>query len=451
MRLKDYIRLGWDQLRRRKVVTALCVMGIAIGSSAIIVALAFGESANYYAQKQMSYYLKTDEINVHLRQTSESTANVQQQNQAIRSQLEMIRSFPHVKTAATYQNFHGFSMMADGNKRKDNLELIATDLTTLLDFGMEFQQGAPSDMDNTIILNYGATIGLTDPDSSRRTQLQRQQSRNNPELMQALEQQRYLPYPLYQKQVILTYYVMRPGGNVQELRFPVRVVGVLKKPEGLPDFMLNSLNQAYISVGLAQQISEALRETGESMNSLRISSMKVKVDDTANVAETEKLIQKLKHNTSSNLHQQERMQGEFTIIRIVLGGIGTFILFVASISIVVAMTMSTYQRRRQIGIMKVLGANLRQIRNMFIIESALLGLLGGAVGVLASYWVIWGINIVISQFSGQPSGAEEELLFISHWIIGLGMFFAVMTGVLSGLYPALKAARTDALTAIKRE
>lgn len=449
MRLKDYIRLGWDQLRRRKVVTALCVMGIAIGCSAIIVALAFGESANYYAQKQMSYYLKTDEITVHLRQNSGAQ---QDQDRVLRNQIEMIRSFPHVKSVATYQSFYGFMMTADGNKQK-GIELVATDLTTLHDFGMEFQQGAELDMDNTIILNYGATIGLSDPDSNRRAQLQRQQDPGNQELEEALRQQRLIPYPLYQKQVILSYYIVKDGRVAQELRFPVRVVGILKKPEGLPEFMLNSLNQGYISTGLAQQISEAIKEAGDPMGSMRsdISSMKVKVDDTANVAETEKLIQKLRLNTTSNLHQQERMQGEFTIIRIVLGGVGTFILFVASISIVVAMTMSTYQRRRQIGIMKVLGANLRQIRNMFIIESALLGLLGGAVGVLASYWVVWSINIVLGKFASQSPGAEEELLFISYWIIALGMFFAVMTGVLSGLYPAVKAARTDALTAIKRE
>lgn len=72
-------------------------------------------------------------------------------------------------------------------------------------------------------------------------------------------------------------------------------------------------------------------------------------------------------------------------MRTIALGIGLFVLFIASISIVVAMTMSTYQRRRQIGIMKVLGANLKQIRNMFIIEAALLGLVGGLVGIMLSY------------------------------------------------------------------
>ncbi|WP_326061058.1 ABC transporter permease [Paenibacillus anseongense] len=176
----------------------------------------------------------------------------------------------------------------------------------------------------------------------------------------------------------------------------------------------------------------------------------MKIDNSVNVKQVDEWIKKLQLNTQTNLYQEDRMKGEFVIVRLLLTGVGLFVLFVASISIVVAMTMSTHQRRRQIGIMKVLGANLKQIRNMFIVESSLLGMLGGLVGIMLSYWVIWGINLIIIRF-GSNSGEPAEILFISFWILPVGMFFAVMTGVLSGLYPAIKASRTDALTAIKRE
>src|SRR5690606_28953180 len=99
-----------------------------------------------------------------------------------------------------------------------------------------------------------------------------------------------------------------------------------------------------------------------------------------------------------NLYRQDQFKQEFAIIRLIFVGVGLFVLFVASLSIVVAMTMATHQRRRQIGIMKVLGANLQQIRNMFMVESMLLGVLGGTVGIILSYWVIWTINIVLIRF-----------------------------------------------------
>lgn len=181
------------------------------------------------------------------------------------------------------------------------------------------------------------------------------------------------------------------------------------------------------------------------------SEVLVKVENSSHIETVDKQIQKLRLNTQNNLHQEERMQGEFVIIRVVFLGVGLFVLFIASISIVVAMTMSTYQRRRQIGIMKVLGANLRQIRNMFIVESALLGLLGGILGILLSYWVVWGINALTFMMGKNSAGEDSQILFISTWILPVGLFFAIMTGVLSGIYPAVKASKTDALTAIKRE
>ncbi|MNI39413.1 ABC transporter permease YtrF precursor [compost metagenome] len=207
---------------------------------------------------------------------------------------------------------------------------------------------------------------------------------------------------------------------------------------------------AYVSPEMGKKLLETF--SGQNGNQqAQYSEVRVKVDSSTNVKAVEELIQKLRLETQSNLFQEDRMKGEFVIIRLILTGVGLFVLFVASISIVVAMTMSTHQRRRQIGIMKVLGANLKQIRNMFIMESSLLGLLGGAIGIVFSYWVIWGINVVVIQFSDGPPGSNLEILFISLWILPVGMFFAVLTGVLSGLYPAVKASRTDALTAIKRD
>ncbi|UUZ80008.1 FtsX-like permease family protein [Paenibacillus sp. P26] len=139
--------------------------------------------------------------------------------------------------------------------------------------------------------------------------------------------------------------------------------------------------------------------------------MKIKADSSTHVKELETQLQKLKLSVETNLRQEERMQSEFVIVRLIFAGAGLFILFVASISIIVAMTMSTYQRRRQIGIMKVLGANLKQIRNMFMVESALLGGIGGVAGIVLSYWVIWGINIAIIKLS--PPGRAAHRKFCS--------------------------------------
>ncbi|UJF31618.1 ABC transporter permease [Paenibacillus hexagrammi] len=449
MKMKDYIRLGWDQLQRRKVVTMLCAVGIAIGSASIMVALAFGESIQHYSQQQMSYYLKTDEITI-----MDSSGDPSGQAKVTEPKLALIRTFPHVKAVASFQELPPFEFTVD-NGRLGNLQLIATELDTLEAFDSTFQQGGPSGQENSIILSYGATLGIMDEKTLKiRDQLTRQ--RPTKETMDTLDKMNAIPYPLYQKQLILKPVTMRgPADNAddtasQKVEIPIRVAGVLKKPEGLPDYMISGNKRAYVSPDMGRRMLEMMNQaTG---NTAVYSEVKVKVDSSTNVKQVEDLIKKLHLQTQSNLYQEDRMKGEFVIVRLLLTGVGLFVLFVASISIVVAMTMSTHQRRRQIGIMKVLGANLKQIRNMFIVESSLLGMLGGLAGIVLTYWVIWGINLIIIKFDGSnSSGREAQILFISLWILPVGMFFAILTGVLSGLYPAVKASRTDALTAIKRE
>ncbi|MZQ85188.1 FtsX-like permease family protein [Paenibacillus sp. 5J-6] len=446
MKLKDYVRLGWDQLQRRKVVTALCTVGIAIGSASIMVALGFGESIQHYSQKQMSFYLKTDEITI----ISEQNNDPNSPPKLTTSKLDLIRTFPHVKSVASFQDLGQFSFTVDDGKQS-YLHLIATELNALEDFDSKFGQGGASNQDNHIVLNYGTTLGVLDVKTMEARNKLMQQNPTK-EQSETYRQMGAIPYPLYQKQLLLKQEQSGgdPGASQAEPReVTLRVTGILKKPDGLPDNMLQGNKTAYVSPQTGQKILEALNKSSQN-GRVRYSEVKVKIDNSVNVKQVDEWIKKLQLDTQTNLYQEDRMKGEFAIVRLLLTGVGLFVLFVASISIVVAMTMSTHQRRRQIGIMKVLGANLKQIRNMFIVESSLLGMLGGVVGIILSYWVIWGINLLIIRF-GSNAGEPAEILFISFWILPVGMFFAVMTGVLSGLYPAIKASRTDALTAIKRE
>ncbi|MEK3724210.1 ABC transporter permease [Paenibacillus sp. FSL H8-0034] len=465
MNIFDYLRLAWDQLKRRIVVTALCTMGIAIGSASIIVALSFGESINHYSRVQMSQFMKTDEITIHSGNPPSSTSsrdpNETKAYEITKSKIDIMRTFPNVKAIATYQTLNSMQFEVDHKSGYIN-NLFATELDTLSDFGFEFQQGGPTDQENTIILSYGATMGLFDEQLSRSNQ---QAYRNDSDYDGGSAarniQTRLIAYPLYQKQVILKPNLYGPSGITStNIQFPLRVIGILKKPEGMSDQNASNMKTAFISPSLGKKLQEAITNAAnasangsnqEQQPVPEFNEVKIKVTDSTHVKNIEDGVKKLKLSSQTNLHYEEQMQGQLVILRFIFGGVGLFILFVASISIIVAMTMSTHQRRRQIGIMKVLGANLSQIRNMFIAESAMLGLLGGACGILLSYWVIWGINLAVIQFSPSQSGSDLEILFISTWILPVGLFFAVMTGVLSGIYPAIKASRTDALTAIKRD
>lgn len=462
MKLRDYLVIGWDQVKRRKVVTAMCAIGIAIGSAAIIVALSLGQSAQKYAEDQMNSFFKMDEITIMNNQETSpdgknssdaSDSNSDSDRGKITKQkLEIIRKLPHVKAVGTYKEMDTVSFSVDDEKI-GRLELIATNLESLNYFDNKFRQGGISDQENSIVLSYGATMGLSDEKAMELRIKQLQANPYDEGLWNTYRELDKVPTPLYQKQIKLKFLISRDGENPKTIEIPVRVSGVLAKPKGVSDNSVSYMKQSYISHELAEQISEELKaarsgkENGQPESDSTYSRIVVKMDDVTNVQQVHDLIKKLRLSPQNNLSQQDRLKDQFAIVRTIALGVGLFILFIASISIVVAMTMSTYQRRKQIGIMKVLGANLAQIRNMFIVESALLGFMGGLIGILFSYWVVWGINgLVFAANSG-----ESGIIFISPWILGIGIFFAVLTGVLSGLYPAISASRTDALTAIKRD
>ncbi|WP_141501331.1 ABC transporter permease [Paenibacillus luteus] len=450
MRISDISRLSWDQVKRRKVVTALCAAGISIGCAAIIVAMSIGESAQLYIEKQMNSYLKMDEITVTANtgvktggNSSPTDLTLQDQGKLTEQKLDVMRQIQHVKAASPYRQLDYMELSTiDGLMAQNATEVIGTDLNMLTAFGNSFMQGGSSDMEGTIVLSYGATMGLVDELTRKNIQDQLNANPYDETVFQQYQNLNRVPTALYQKQIQLRMY----SNDGPVLSMPLRVVGVLKKPAGVSDDQIMYDKKGYISLETAEILSKELKrgdDTGDSYNSII-----VKVDEQSKIEQVEKQLQKLTVTTQTNLYQKERLASEFKIIKAAALGIGVFILIIASISIVVAMTMSTYQRRRQIGIMKVLGANLGQIRNMFIVEAALLGLLGGLLGVLFSYWIVWGINALIMNLSGEQ---DSVIIFIPLVTIPIGMAFALATGILSGIYPAISASRTDALTAIRRD
>jgi acetoin utilization transport system permease protein len=440
------MRLSWDQVKRRKVVTGLCAAGISIGCAAIIVALSVGESAQKYSEQELNRFFKMDEISVTANSgvSGGSGGELLERGKLTDQKLKLIRQFPHVSAAAPHMRLNYFQMFT-ADERNSSVEVMGTDLELLTSFDHKFMQGSPSDLTGTIILNYGATLGLVDEETRQNLYAQLDKNPYDSSLMTQYRNMNKVPSALYQKQI---QFRMGTSDGKVKISSPLRVVGILKKPEGVSEESASYDKKAYVSLETARMLKQELSDSdGTSSLSESFDTVVVQVDSQDNIKQVEEMIQKLTLKTQNNLGQKERLAKEFGMIKAIALGIGVFILIIASISIIVAMTMSTYQRRRQIGIMKVLGANLRQIRNMFIVEAALLGLLGGLLGMMFSYWIVWGINALVQSMSQQ----QESIIFIPPATVLIGIAFAVMTGVLSGIYPAISASRTDALTAIRRD
>ena len=175
----------------------------------------------------------------------------------------------------------------------------------------------------------------------------------------------------------------------------------------------------------------------------------MEVDDMENVSQVQKLINDMGFQASSNMEWLEQSQQQSNMVQAVLGGIGAVSLFVAAIGIANTMMMSIYERTKEIGIIKVLGCDMGNIRNMFLIESGFIGFMGGITGILLSY----GISFLINHFlSAQMlTGMDGNLSRIPPWLSIAAVGFAVFVGMAAGFFPALRAMKLSPLAAIRNE
>jgi putative ABC transport system permease protein len=142
----------------------------------------------------------------------------------------------------------------------------------------------------------------------------------------------------------------------------------------------------------------------------------------------------------------------FAVINIMLASVGGLALFVASLGIVNTMIMAIYERTREIGTLKAIGASRSDIRSLFMLEAGMIGLLGGAVGVTGGWLLGIGLNRLILWYSEREQLPIRADFFVVPWWLALaGLAFAVLVGVVAGLYPAARAARLDPLVALRYE
>ena len=123
-----------------------------------------------------------------------------------------------------------------------------------------------------------------------------------------------------------------------------------------------------------------------------------------------------------------------------IGGVAAISLIVGGIGIMNIMLVSVAERRHEIGIRKAVGATNRQILEQFMIESAVLSLTGGILGVIISYFINITLRLTTSL---QP--------IITWQVVSAALFVSLAVGVLFGSVPALKAARKDPINALRNE
>ena len=149
--------------------------------------------------------------------------------------------------------------------------------------------------------------------------------------------------------------------------------------------------------------------------------------------------------------QFDRMRRDFLVLDAFVVVIGLVALFIASLGIVNTLVMSILERTREIGILKSLGAEDGQIRALFLLESAAIGLIGSLAGILLGYGVSRLASVVARAWMVRKEIPPIDPFHLPLWVAGAGVLFGVLISILAGLYPANRAARIDPVHALRHD
>ena len=187
---------------------------------------------------------------------------------------------------------------------------------------------------------------------------------------------------------------------------------------------------------------------GNSYREFIYTSAVVTVDDINNVDAMVKKLQDMGYQTENPKEYLDTIQKYLKMIQLLLGGIGMIALVVAVIGISNTMTTSVFDRINEIGILKVLGCDIDELRLLFLMEAAVIGLAGGMLGVLSSYGVRLVVNKAAVSLFHLAKGTQVAL--IPWWLAFAGVLGSVFLGVAAGYFPARWASKLRPIDAVTR-
>ncbi len=431
MKLNDLLRFAALYLWRRKTRAILTVTGVIIGTTCIVLMFAIGLSN--YQQFQESIMANQDLTQIQINNYSMGMNSGSRSAGITDSTIASIAAIEHVKTVSPEISF---PVIIEAGKYQAILQLTGIDPAALTgDFkeGKMFNGNMPS-----IVLGANTVQQFIDP-------------QNPPDYRNMDVYQNYRPDIDWQN----TQMSMKLGYNTENdpnsdlpasKVYRTTVSGIFEAAQDQQSY------GAYIDLDVAKQMLRENRKLAEKLgvNYNSYQTAIVQVDNLDNVEEVLDQVKQFGFETYSPTEWITQMQEEQSRQQGQLFAIGFISLIVSAIGIANTMYASILERRRDIGIMKVVGMKIGKIRLLFLAESAIIGLIGGAIGIAVSYIsaFIIGSGGEDTVFLGMYFTAGMTIQ-IPAWLSLMALGISAGVGILSGVYPARQATKTSPLEAMR--
>jgi putative ABC transport system permease protein len=169
------------------------------------------------------------------------------------------------------------------------------------------------------------------------------------------------------------------------------------------------------------------------------------------VAGVEEAIKKMGFSAFSLLDTTRNLRLFFTVFDLLLGIFGSLALAVATLGIINTLVMAILERRREIGILKALGAADRDVKQLFFAEAGAMGLLGGVLGVALGWLIGRALTLGTNIYLSRQQLPSVEISAVPWWLVLGAIAFAVVVSLAAGIYPASRAAKLDPVEALRYE
>lgn len=466
MKISDEISLSARNLLRRKGRTALTLVGVVIGTCMVVLMISLGIAQTKTNEEMLQSWGDLTQVQIYGYGTMMGSDGkpLYLDDAAIAN----IKQIPHVAAATPYAqayNLEGeITAGRNGRYTSDIYNLIGIDPTALEPMGFALQNGSwptntpASEKATKLQVLVGSSTGYNFQDSRKssnspkRYRYEGQTDVNGKELP---------PFVDIDKDKMTLTIKTGEGSTEKSRSWELEIVGVLE-PDGAKGYWTQSGIVLRIQdMKMLQKLYNDMTKTKEESKSY--DQVYVKVDDLSNVTDVETAIHDLGFtNTYSMNQQREEMQKQVMNSQMIFGGIAAVSLLVAAINIINTMTMAIYERTREIGVMKVLGCELGNIRTMFLLESSTIGFIGGLIGLGISLIASFVLNNLSTLGQGLDlsglmgggyymGGGGGTISIIPPWLMLAALVFATLVGLVAGILPANKAVKISALEAIRHE
>jgi len=180
-------------------------------------------------------------------------------------------------------------------------------------------------------------------------------------------------------------------------------------------------------------------------------SLTVRAKSPSNVDAIEEAVKKMGFGAFSLLDASKSLRIFFSVFDLLLGIFGSLALAVATLGIVNTLVMAILERRREIGVLKALGAADSDVKRLFFVEAGVMGLLGGFGGVFFGWLIGRALTLATNIYLKRQDLPSVEISSVPWWLILGAISFAVLVSLIAGLYPASRAAKLNPVEALRYE